>query len=123
MIRPHSIHPVRLQVLHVEQEVSGGEMTVRECVLSADLERTALLAEEAKLLGEQKKEDEEEEGKGGKAGGEGGEGKSADDPSSRRLMEIYKRMEVIDAHTAESRASAILAVSTEWQLIYLTMMQ
>ena len=105
-------HPILLQVLHVEQEVTGGDMSVLECVLSADVERAALLAEEAKLLSEQKKEDEEE-GKGGKAGEGGGEGKSADDPSSRRLMEIYKRMEVIDAHTAESRASAILAVSTD----------
>ena len=33
------------------------------------------------------------------------------DPVSQRLGEIYKRLEQIDAYSAESRAASILAVS------------
>lgn len=34
------------------------------------------------------------------------------DAIGRRLQEIYKRLEFIDADSAESRAASILAVST-----------
>lgn len=34
-----------------------------------------------------------------------------EDPVSARLAQIYKRLELIDAYSAEARASAILAVS------------
>lgn len=33
------------------------------------------------------------------------------DPVSARLAQIYKRLELIDAYSAEARAAAILAVS------------
>jgi len=33
------------------------------------------------------------------------------DPVSARLSQIYKRLELIDAYSAEARAAAILAVS------------
>jgi ATP-binding cassette subfamily F protein 3 len=34
------------------------------------------------------------------------------DAISQRLEEIYKRLELIDAYSAEARAASILAVST-----------
>jgi ATP-binding cassette subfamily F protein 3 len=73
------------QVLHVEQEVTGDDTSVLESVLSADGERVALLAEEAKLLAD--------------ASGAG----------SDRLSAVYARLLEIDAYTAEARAAAILA--------------
>lgn len=36
------------------------------------------------------------------------------DPVSARLAQIYKRLELIDAYSAEARAAAILAVSTTY---------
>jgi hypothetical protein len=38
------------QVLHVEQEVAGGDASVLEAVLACDAERAELLAEEARLM-------------------------------------------------------------------------
>jgi ATP-binding cassette subfamily F protein 3 len=73
------------QVLHVEQEVTGDDTSVLESVLSADGERAALLAEEAKLLAD--------------SSGAG----------SERLSFVYARLLEIDAYTAEARAAAILA--------------
>ena len=40
------------------------------------------------------------------------------DPVSTRLAQIYKRLELIDAYSAEARAAAILAVS----IIYFRML-
>jgi ATP-binding cassette subfamily F protein 3 len=42
--------PKNCQILHVEQEVAGDDTTVIQCVLSSDIERTALLEEEARLV-------------------------------------------------------------------------
>lgn len=45
-------------------------------------------------------------------GTKSGEAKEeAQDPVSARLAQIYKRLELIDAYSAEARAAAILAVS------------
>jgi ATP-binding cassette subfamily F protein 3 len=74
-----------VQVLHVEQEVTGDETSVLNSVLEADGERTALLAEEQKLLAD--------------SSGSG----------SDRLSNVYARLLEIDAYTAEARAAAILA--------------
>jgi hypothetical protein len=41
--------PQNCQILHVEQEVVGDDTSVLQCVLSSDVERTQLLAEEAQL--------------------------------------------------------------------------
>ena len=41
--------PAHLRVLHVEQEIRGGEETALQCVMEADLERTMLLKEEVSL--------------------------------------------------------------------------
>jgi ATP-binding cassette, subfamily F, member 3 len=71
-----------LQILHIEQEYNGDDRTVLEAVLDTDVERTALLQEEAKLLS--------------------GEGPPGVDIGTR-LGEIYDRMDEIDAHGAESK--------------------
>jgi len=42
--------PVHLRVVHVEQECEGGEISVLESVMQADVERVMLLEEERKLL-------------------------------------------------------------------------
>lgn len=73
-----------LQILHVEQEIVAGNETALHVVLSADVERMNLIAEEQKLL------------------------KEESETSSARLAEVYERMEAIDAHTAEARAAEIL---------------
>lgn len=71
-----------IQILHVEQEITGGNRTPVEILLDADVERANLLKEEQELL---KCED-----------------------GGARLAEIYERLELIDAHSAEARASSIL---------------
>lgn len=73
----------KISVLHVEQEVTGDDTTVLECVLAADVERAELLKEEKHLL--------------------------AVNPNSERLQSVYQRLQEIDADTAEARACTILA--------------
>ncbi|CAK9868000.1 unnamed protein product [Sphagnum jensenii] len=101
--------PQNCQILHVEQEVVGDDTSVLQCVLSSDVERTQLLAEEAHFLGVQNgRENPEilmENGKT-KEGEFTGEAKQS---RSDRLVQIYKRLEQIDAYSAESRAGSILA--------------
>lgn len=45
--------PNNCQILHVEQEVVGDDITALQCVLNSDIERTQLLEEEACLLAQQ----------------------------------------------------------------------
>ncbi|MBD8065063.1 ABC-F family ATP-binding cassette domain-containing protein [Devosia sp. PTR5] len=68
----------RARISGVAQEAPAGDETVLEVVLSADKERTALMAE----------------------------AETATDP--HRIGDIYTRLADIDAHTAEARASSIL---------------
>eukprot|EP00299_Pterocystis_sp_00344_P017998 c8999_g1_i1.p1 GENE.c8999_g1_i1~~c8999_g1_i1.p1 ORF type:complete len:724 (-),score=195.66 c8999_g1_i1:1799-3970(-) len=75
--------PENLQIIHVEQEVHGGEKPVLEVVLGTDVERTALLEEEADIMA----------GRG----------------DSERLGAIHTRLNEIDAYTAPARASALLS--------------
>lgn len=94
--------PSNCQILHVEQEVVGDNTTALQCVLNSDIERTQLLEEEAQLLAQQRELEFEDEN--GKSNG------SVDkDAISQRLEEIYKRLELIDADSAEARAASILA--------------
>ncbi|XP_024537100.1 ABC transporter F family member 3 [Selaginella moellendorffii] len=86
--------PKNCQILHVEQEVVGSSTTVLQCVLSTDIERTQLLEEEASLVDAKKSANDTS---------------SSKDAASERLAQIYKRLEQIDAYTAESRAASILA--------------
>lgn len=98
--------PKNCQILHVEQEVVGDDITALQCVLNTDIERTQLLEEEARLLALQK--ELEVEGVNEKSNGEldGGMDK---DTITQRLQDIYKRLELIDADSAEARAASILA--------------
>eukprot|EP00899_Mesostigma_viride_P014881 jgi/Mesvir1/23394/Mv21089-RA.1 len=159
--------PKHMQILHVEQEVTGDDTSVLESVLACDTERTQLLAEEAAILASAAHEGKEggaaaaggpEDGKVGGAAaakdapGSGENGvtlpaaeaveeraqangaapgsedpvaaaaastaggaKAASKPmpkapaSAERLAAIYKRLEAIDAYSAEARAAVILA--------------
>ncbi|RWR72156.1 ABC transporter-like protein [Cinnamomum micranthum f. kanehirae] len=98
--------PKNRQILHVEQEVVGDDTIALQCVLNSDIERTQLLEEEAFLLAQQR--EIEYEGPMEKSNGKlnGGSDKDA---ASERLQQIYKRLEFIDAYSAEARAASILA--------------
>ncbi|KAI9025532.1 P-loop containing nucleoside triphosphate hydrolase protein [Hyaloraphidium curvatum] len=90
-----------ISVLHVEQEVVGDDTPAIRSVLSADLEREALLAEEKELT----------------AAMEGGDEKAKE--ASARLKAVHQRLEEIEADKAESRAAVILSglgFSAEQQL-------
>lgn len=45
--------PRSCQILHVEQEVTGDDMSALQCVLNSDIERAQLLEEEAQLIAKQ----------------------------------------------------------------------
>ncbi|CAK9310878.1 unnamed protein product [Citrullus colocynthis] len=92
--------PKNCQILHVEQEVVGDDTSALQCVLNSDIERTQLLAEEARLQALQR-EAEFDDGKSNAA--------IDKDGTAQRLEEIYKRLEFIDAYSAEARAASILA--------------
>lgn len=94
--------PPNCQILHVEQEVEGDDTTALQCVLNTDIERTQLLEEEARLLALQRELDFEETT-------EKSNGSIDKDAIAQRLQEIYKRLELIDADSAEARAASILA--------------
>ncbi|CAB4280239.1 unnamed protein product [Prunus armeniaca] len=94
--------PKNFQILHVEQEVVGDDTSALQCVLNTDVERTQLMEEEARLLAKQRELEFEEST-------ETSNGAIDKDAIGRRLQEIYKRLEFIDADSAESRAASILA--------------
>ncbi|KAF5478030.1 hypothetical protein F2P56_004623 [Juglans regia] len=98
--------PNNCQILHVEQEVVGDDTTALQCVLNSDVERTQLIEEEASLLAQQRELDFED----ATVKENGDLDKVIDkDAISQRLEEIYKRLDLIDADSAESRAASILA--------------
>nr|CAG4708809.1 unnamed protein product [Naegleria fowleri] len=76
--------PPYLQILHIEQEIVGDDVSALDTVLNSDVERLSLLKEEKRLLEE-----------------------SSED-AGQKLAEIYERLDEIDAHSAEARAAAIL---------------
>jgi len=94
--------PDNCQVLHVEQEVTGDNISVLDTVLACDTERTRLFAEEAELLqGAAVTTDED---------GNGNDYLSSTQlESAHRLEAVSKRLHEIDAFGAESRAASILA--------------
>lgn len=95
--------PKNCQILHVEQEVVGDDTIALQCVLNADVERIQLLDEESRLLALQNQDKDPEKTKGEMNG-------AVDkDSIAHRLEEIYKRLEFIDAYSAEARAASILA--------------
>lgn len=98
--------PRNCQILHVEQEVVGDDTTALQCVLNSDIERNQLLQEEARLLALQREYELQgsDEKNNGALNGDIGK-----DTIVERLQEIYKRLELIDADSAEARAASILA--------------
>jgi ABC-type dipeptide/oligopeptide/nickel transport system ATPase subunit len=85
--------PEGIDIFHLSEEIEASDMTAKEAVMSVDAER-AKLEEEAELLNDMM------------ANEDGGE--SADD-TLERLTQVYERLEELDAATAETRASKILA--------------
>ncbi|XP_058082056.1 ABC transporter F family member 3 [Magnolia sinica] len=98
--------PKNCQILHVEQEVVGDDITAVQCVLNSDIERTQLLEEEARLIEQQRAIEFDSPTE--KSNGQLNEAIDKD-AVSQRLEQIYKRLEYIDAYSAESRAASILA--------------
>jgi ATP-binding cassette, subfamily F, member 3 len=97
--------PRHHRVLHVKQEVAPSEATVVEAVLSADVERTSLLAREKELLSRQ----ENLLGSDGMAtGAPAVTGGDEMDEISQELSDIYQRMDITGVRTAESRIGSIL---------------
>jgi len=94
--------PPTMQILHVEQEIVADATPVLQAVLATDTERTALLAEEADLMGRL-------EGGCGDGGGGGGGGDGSSAAISGRLAAVAARLAGIDAAGAEARAASILA--------------
>eukprot|EP00052_Salpingoeca_macrocollata_P008989 m.70849 g.70849 ORF g.70849 m.70849 type:complete len:744 (-) comp16868_c0_seq1:298-2529(-) len=94
--------PWFLQVLHIEQEVASSDRSALETVLATDVERTQLLAEKAKLEGlpDNSKLDCDSFVPL--------HGVTSSDPAER-LVQIYDRLEEIDADDAEPRACEILS--------------
>ncbi|KAH9599073.1 ABC-transporter extension domain [Trypanosoma melophagium] len=74
-----------VQILHVEQEVVAGNDSPLQVILASDVEREQLLREEQELL------------------------KCSDDDASARLKDVYERLDLIEAHSAEARAASILS--------------
>jgi ATP-binding cassette, subfamily F, member 3 len=82
------------RVLHVKQEVKASAMSVLEVVLSADVERNALLQREVELNEKLRN--------------------CSDDAAEAQeilnaMSELNERMQQISVHTAESRAATILS--------------
>ncbi len=104
--------PRHHRILHVRQEIraAGGDISVLQAVMDADVERNTLIEEEKELL----KRLEEEGGDGEsvknkleklKKANESDESFNAD---LKRLDEVYERLQVLGSDSAESRASIIL---------------
>jgi len=86
--------PEGIDIFHVAEEIEASDMTALEAVMSVDAER-AKLEKEAEHLSDLMAE-------------EGGDGENADDLNDR-ITQLYERLEELDAATAETRASKILA--------------
>ncbi|EYU25382.1 hypothetical protein ABFS82_03G047600 [Erythranthe guttata] len=98
--------PKNCQILHVEQEVVGDDTTALQCVLNADVERIQLLEEESRLLALQKEIEPDADPEKTTVEQNGGVDKTS---VAQRMEAIYKRLEFIDAYSAEARAGSILA--------------
>jgi len=80
-----------IQILHVEQEIEGTDQIALDAVVEADEERMSLMKELETLTPLSEKNTEE----GLKA--------------HERVIDVHKRLRTIGAHSAEARASSILA--------------
>ena len=87
--------PKHLQILHVEQEVVANDNILLDEVLNCDVERRNLLSENLEI-GEFFKNEENLKNK------------ELTDKYSKRLVEVAKRLQYIDADLAEAKAIEIL---------------
>lgn len=105
--------PRHLRVLHVRQELEGDneEITVLQAVLEADIERQSLLDEEKELLARLEGAGDMEEGISIEEKKKKMEAASENDDFAedvKKLHEVYERLQVLAADTAEMRAMSIL---------------
>jgi ATP-binding cassette subfamily F protein 3 len=84
-----------MKLLFVEQEATGDELSALESVLAVDTQRSALIASQKELEAFLKVTTNGTE--------------AERDSKHSKLMEVYGQLAEIDADTAESRASSILA--------------
>ncbi|KAL3930922.1 MAG: hypothetical protein SGARI_004341, partial [Bacillariaceae sp.] len=113
--------PRHLRVLHVKQELhtENEETTVLEAVLDADIERTSLLKQEKEIIARLEREDHSEGNETASTDKEMSIGERqkildakkddkqfADD--LKQLKDIYDRLTLLGADSAQARASAIL---------------
>ncbi|KAG2176464.1 hypothetical protein INT43_005704 [Umbelopsis isabellina] len=100
--------PTHISILYVEQEVIGDDTPALDMVLKADVWRTHLMSEEKRLTAEiailDERSDDEDDTE---------EAKDAADKKKEslnsELKELYQKLEDIESHKAEARASAILS--------------
>merc|ERR1719499_2559490 len=93
--------PKHLRIHTVCQEMEGGKLTVKETVMAADKERTALIAEQDRINEVLNKAEKE----GSVAGNED---TSNDDDLLKRLDAVVNRLEFIGSTSAEARAVQVL---------------
>jgi ATP-binding cassette subfamily F protein 3 len=111
--------PCHLRVLHVRQELhtENEETTVLQAVLEADIERQTLLQEEKELLLRLENQDDtvvESEGTAkieerSKQIAQTTENDAAFGEDLRKLKEVYERLQLLSADTAQARAAMILS--------------
>lgn len=112
--------PRHHRILHVRQEIraAGGDISVLQAVMEADVERNTLLEEEKELVkkleGDNGGTEPDLSGASMKAKLEklksnGKEGDDTFNADLKRLDEIYERLQILGSESAESRASTILS--------------
>eukprot|EP00053_Salpingoeca_punica_P013269 m.119637 g.119637 ORF g.119637 m.119637 type:complete len:746 (+) comp16157_c1_seq1:131-2368(+) len=100
--------PWYLQVLHIEQEIEGNELTALETVLATDVERCRLMQEKAKLEVEEGQTLDKLPFHALSLEDVNMVGVTSTDPGER-LAQVYDRLDEIDADGAEPRAAEILS--------------
>uniref|UniRef100_A0ABD2W3U2 ABC transporter domain-containing protein n=1 Tax=Trichogramma kaykai TaxID=54128 RepID=A0ABD2W3U2_9HYME len=84
--------PSHIRVLHVEQEVEGDDTSALDSVLQSDVERCALLKQEAELQAAIKKE-----------------GDKVSDTLGEELAKVFEAMQLAEVEKAPAKASTILS--------------
>lgn len=110
--------PTDMLIMHVEQEVKGGDLTALDVVLATDARRDGLMKEAAAIEGDDSADaaaatdaastDKAPPAPAAVTPAEKAAADAKAEADTNRLREIYAELEEIDAHTAEARASAIL---------------
>lgn len=113
--------PRHHRILHVRQEIraAGGDISVLQAVMDADVERNTLIEEERKLLvrlegdGVGKKDSgaaiKEKLAKLKARSADGNDADASFNADLKRLDEVYERLQILGSDSAEGRASTILS--------------